>query len=892
MRLHVVNAIFRRNVASYFSGVLGYLLIIAFVIATSFLLFNDAFFEKNLATLDQLSESFPALLLLIVPAITMTAWADERKLGTDELLFTLPATNLEILIGKYKAVLAVYTVLLLFTLPHLLILGYLGDPDWGLILTTYLGYWLAGASLLTLGLLASAMTNSTTVAFIIGVVLCAVPVFLDRIPFFGDWLGQFAVPEQLEDFTIGTIPIAGVLYFISLGVFALYLNTVAITRRMWAGRDENGGLGWQFAVRALAILLTLGSTTFMLRQVAGRVDLTTERLFTLADGTRDVLANIPDDRTVTIEAFVSPEVPSDYAPIQRKLLGLLRQFDSTGGRRIAVRQVDVEPASDEAIEAEANGIEERQVFEVAGSGRQSVDNLYLGAVVSRGFESVTIPFFERGTGVEYQLARAVGTVSRDSRLSLGILQTDANVMGGGSGFSATPEWQIVEELGKQYEVKSIDPGSLAEIAEGSDDAPQIDVLLAVLPSSLNEAGLNGLVSYVQAGRPAVIFDDPMPISAAGLQAAPSQPKPSQGGPMGMGAPGEPKADGGRATRLLDALGIAWDYESVAFDTFNPHQEIADVIRPEIIFITPQSGVSTAINPKSAITRGLQEVLTFFPGVIQPRESAKDSFTPLLRTSKRNSGLLRWDDLVETGGMMAMLGGGPTLKRDEPAYKPDNASHTIGAAIRRPESDGQPAVKVVFVADVDLIGDQLFTIQEQKQADLSIDNITFLMNAIDELAGDTRFVSIRSRRQRFRTLDVLDDQRREIQQAEADAIEEFDKQRKAEIDEFNKELTLMVARIDNDETLSMAEKDQQAQIAAKQKLRRLELVTAEADREYEAQQKSAKTQAERSRRRIEAGTRFWAALLPPIPALLLGLFVLFSRLSDERRGVDRDRLIPT
>ena len=889
MRFHVINAIFRRNVASYFTGVLGYLLIIAFVVGVSFLLFNDAFFEKNLATLDQLSISFPALLLFIVPAITMTAWADERKLGTDELLFTLPATNLEVLLGKFKAVVAVYTILLAFTLPHLLILGWLGDPDWGLILTTYLGYWLAGVSLLALGLLASAMTNSTTVAFVIGILLCAIPVFLDRIPFFGDWLARFSIPEQLEDFTIGTIPIAGILYFASLAAFALYLNMVAITRRLWAGRRQNGGMGWQFAVRAVALLLALGSTTFMLRQAAGRVDLTSERLFTLSDGTEEVLANIPDDRVVTIQAYVSPEVPPDYAPVQRKLLGLLRQFDSVGGRQVAVRQVDVERYSDEADEAETLGIEARQVLDISDSGRQSVDEIYLGATVSSGFDKVVIPFFELGTGVEYELARAVGTVSRESRLTVGILETDAAVMGGGSGFSATPEWQIVEELGKQYDVKSIAPATLPAIAAGGEDAPKIDVLLAVLPSSLNEAGMNALVTYVESGEPVVIFDDPMPISAAGLQNAPREQKPSQGGPMGMGGPGEPKADGGRATRLVNALGIAWDYESVAFDDYNPHPEIADAIRPEIIFITPKSGVKTAINPKSPITRGLQEVLTFFPGVIQPRESTKRTFTPLLRTSKENSGLLRWDDLVESSGM-AMFGGGLTLK-ENPSYRPDNAAHTIAAAIVRGSDDGDAPINAVYVADVDLIGDQLFQITEQKQANLSIDNITFLMNAIDHLAGDARFISIRSRRPEFRTLTVLDDRRKAIQRQQSDATVEFEEARDQQLTEFEEDLNTMVSKIEDDETLSDSEKQQQVLIAAQQRVRQLQLATDEANREFERQQDQAERAAQQSERGVERRTRFWAAVLPPIPAVLLGLFVLFSRLSDERRGVDRDRLIP-
>ena len=164
MRSHVILAVLRRNVASYFSGVLGYLFIVVFVVAGAFLAFNSQFFADNLATLDQLSEQFPLLLLFIVPAITMTVWSDEKKLGTDELLFTLPATDTEILIGKYLSVLGVYTVALLFSVTHAMVLAYIGNPDWGLVATTYLGYWIAGAALLSAGMFASVLTSSATVA--------------------------------------------------------------------------------------------------------------------------------------------------------------------------------------------------------------------------------------------------------------------------------------------------------------------------------------------------------------------------------------------------------------------------------------------------------------------------------------------------------------------------------------------------------------------------------------------------------------------------------------------------------------------------------------------------------------------------------------------------------
>ena len=255
-RRYVISAIFRRNVASYFSGVLGYLFIIAFVVAGGLLAFRTQFFTNNVANLDQLSEDFPRLLLFLIPAITMSAWADEKKLGTDELLFTLPATDLEILIGKYLAVVAVYSIALAFSLTHLIVLSVIGSPDLGVAFTTYFGYWLAGSALLAAGMFGSVLTSSTTVAFVLGVIMFAVPVFIGSIAPSNDFLRNLSVREQLHDFELGMIPLSGILYFVSLTVFMLYLNLVMVRRRHWS-TGQRTSMEFQYVVRAICLCLAL-----------------------------------------------------------------------------------------------------------------------------------------------------------------------------------------------------------------------------------------------------------------------------------------------------------------------------------------------------------------------------------------------------------------------------------------------------------------------------------------------------------------------------------------------------------------------------------------------------------------------------------------------------------
>ncbi len=600
-RWHVVSAVFWRNVKQYFSGPLGYLFIVVFVTVCAVMAFSPRFFADNLANLDQLSRWFPVLLLFFIPAITMTVWADEKRQGTDSILFTLPASDFDILLGKYLAVAAVYTIALLFSLTQLIVLMVIGNPDWGVIFSTYLGYWLAGLALLSIGMFASSLTSSATVAFVLGAILCAVPVLIGQ--YFRGFVGleRLGFDWNLHDFTIGLIPLANVAYFLAVTVLMLYLNLIVISRRHWH-RGQQLSLGGQYLLRALSLAVTLIAFGYLCNTAISslwtRADLTEERLYTLNQATIQTLDQIKEnDRTVTVQAFVSRDVPRKFVNAKKQFVGLLRQFSEYGGGNVSVRFVEVTPNSQAALEAEQSGIEPQDDrSELAG--RMVEQQVYLGATVSTSLGDVTIPAINPDSSIEYELSRSIATVDRKQRITLGILDSDTH-FGGPELDGRRLDWSYrstLAELQKQFKIKYIRQDELASYVANEVDNPEIgktagadaentvngkpktppDVLLVADPSSLDDPAMDALVKFVEAGNPTIILADPLPFfwtfqnpTQIGVLNAPKQPRISQRSPYSQILTSSmlPKSDGGTARKLLNAIGVEWDNGTTVWSLF-------------------------------------------------------------------------------------------------------------------------------------------------------------------------------------------------------------------------------------------------------------------------------------------------------------------------------------
>lgn len=900
LRPHVILAVFKRNFFSYFSSVIGYLFVVAFVGLMAFRAFTPEFFADNQATLDQLNGWFSLILLFIIPAIAMTSWSEEKKQGTDELLFTLPAHDIEILLGKYLALLAIYTTALAFSFvfgTSIVLKCLTGksmfnpidfDFDLGLILANYIGYWISGAALLSAAMVASVLTNSPTVAFILGAAICAIPVALGRIAFpnklYLPNLANLGIDEHLRDFGLGMIPLSGILYFVSFAGFMLYVNLVMIAKRHWSG-GPHGEMGWHYLVRGVALAVTLVCLNVAVSGFAGmRADLTSERIYTVFPTTREALKAVDPKKPVVIQAFISPKVPGEYVATRSNLIGLLRQFDQIGGDKVRVRIVETDQFSTAADEAKGFGINPQQVQSQRG-GKFSVESIFMGCVVSSGSDKeVVIPFFDVGTPVEYELTRSVRTITSDKEIKIGILGTDVK-MGGGfdqATFRQSPEWRIVTELKKQYKVDQV-----------SADSPIIgdyDVLIAALPSSLTEPQMQNFVDYVKQGKPTLIFDDPIPLF--NIASAPRQQKPAAGGgPFGGGQqPPVPKADGGKATRLMNLLGVAWDNGETVFDLYSPHPEYTELMMgPELIWVGAKSSSTGGFGSKSPVTSGLQEMLVPFPGTIRPRENAGVEFTPLLRSSPQ-SGTIAWEELIkETPSFFGM--GGPQINRDAQHMLPDGEQYVLAAQIKSKDTKAQgDKVNVIYVCDIDMISDSIFDIRERALYDLNLDNVTFALNCVDELAGEESLIPLRKRRAKERTLTAVEAQTQVFTKKRTEERVAAENEAKKQLEEAKKRLQKQVDAVQNDKSLDDRGKAMKRQFLQEEESRRLAIEEAEIENKKKQQIEKARNESERQIRNIEFNYSLLSVILPPIPALLVGLWVFSKRLADERRNINPDRMV--
>jgi len=237
--MRVTMTIAARELAGYFATPVATVFIVIFLVLQGALTFNlGNFFDRGQADLVPFFGFIPWVFMLLVPAITMRLWAEERRLGTIELLLTLPVTRWQAVLGKFLAAWAFCAIALGLTFPVVLTVNYLGNPDNGLIATGYLGSLLVAGAFLSVGSALSALTKNQVIAFVLAVAVCfvfamasypLVTEFLNRnLPVLGEIARRISVVERFQNFTRGIVGARDIVYFATFIGFWLYVTTVVV----------------------------------------------------------------------------------------------------------------------------------------------------------------------------------------------------------------------------------------------------------------------------------------------------------------------------------------------------------------------------------------------------------------------------------------------------------------------------------------------------------------------------------------------------------------------------------------------------------------------------------------------------------------------------------------
>lgn len=414
-----LRAFFRSPIAIIFIGVY-----LSFTLLTFFAV--EQFFARNIADLRPLFAWAPVLLIFLCSALTMRQWSEEQKLGTLEVLFTLPVEIHQLVAGKFLASLGLVVIALGLTLPVPMVVSTLGDLDWGPVLGGYLGAILLAGAYLSVGLFISALTDNQIVALILSAVACALLWFIGS-----DTLTQYVGNAQAEILTAlgtgsrfesvrrGVLDIRDLVYYGSLIATFLTLNAVVLSAKGWSDGARTRGRRFNarttaalVAVNALILNLVLAPVTAL------RVDLTERGEYSISEVTKDLVRSLPEP--LLIRGYFSEKTHPLLAPMVPRIRDMIEEYGIIGN---AVRTEYVDPRQDKDVEKEANqlfGIKPFP-FRIASARDQAVVNSYFSILVKYGDEYEVLNFDDlievQGTSaqnvevklrnLEYDLTRSI-----------------------------------------------------------------------------------------------------------------------------------------------------------------------------------------------------------------------------------------------------------------------------------------------------------------------------------------------------------------------------------------------------------------------------------------------------------------------------------------------------
>ena len=697
---------------------------------------------------------------------------------------------------------------------------------------------------------------------------------------------------------------------------------VLIGRRHWLGGRDGTSLLWHFVLRACFLFVIVVSGVLIVQHSAlnrARIDISDEKVSTLSPSTLKLLNKLGGENEdgqadpINVTAYIGNDIPSEFVRTKYDLVNLLREFDALGGSRINVDlQQGIEPFSKQAVLASKRYGIRPQEFSTQSRGIKRDAEVILGLAVASGVERVVVPFLPYGTPVEYELMRSINTVSQNQRKTIGIVLTDAVIQGavvpGPQGKTVRlPVLKIVRELAKQYDIEQVNASSEIDLwvsgEEGEPDQRRYSMLLVAQPSKMSEAEMSNLILAIESGQPTAIFEDPFPNSFSFKRHVPGT-----FGPRVLNRGGQP-ADIQKLWKALDidtdrlSAGngkyvpwIVWQPES-----FNPYPKDKRLSLPELVIVKDVDPLNPAINRDHPATSRIDELFFQYAGYVSPTKTTELEFTPLVKVN--GAGRLRGDLAMPQV---------PPAARDSQRGLADGqfvlACHIKGAKCDESDSSAAPSkdrTNVIYVADLDVLSDYFVDIRNEPIRDgieFFFQDMSFVLNIVDALAGEDTFLGLRNRRFRHVTLGKIETQKEKELQKVFELNNQYEIDFKIEVEKVRADARKKLRPLENEikdlEDRRDARKPYDAAaLAAKQGIlkqqqqeqeQKLRVSVQELNNSLNEKKRQADLDAELAIQEIQRTYKLAAVVLPVIPPFLLGLFVFTRRRLREREGISKER----
>ena len=689
--------ILNKDFKSYFDQPTGYILNIIFVIAISFMFFRTIE-TTNEASLRPMFSLLPWILSIYIPAATMRLFAEEQRDGTLEILFTQPVRGVIVILSKFFAGLLFVIIGILGTLIIPISLVFAGDLDFGALFAQYLGAILLSSSLVSIGIFSSSLTKNQIVAFMIALSISILLIIIGldfinlTLPSALSILLQDLSPiTHFSSITRGLIDLRDVLYFISIDIAFLsitYLNTRGKSLNTNSIQYRNLRIGVGSLVILCLVFAWFGNS------IQGRIDLTEDKIYSLAPSTKNIFDNLDDYVTITL--FESKDHPINTALTARDVNDFLSDLNARS-KFVRVKHRYPDANEKDAEESEIVGIPPVQ-FNIQRQGEFQVKTGYLGMSIAYANNKEVIPFIESLDGLEYKIASLTFKMLNDTKKTISFinLPSSKNNQYGMSSF--------ISLLSQQYNVNVISADELESIPK----LPDVFIMAGGSYENLNISSIETIQKFINQGASFLILIDTVNIDTNRMIAYQNE------------------FSGSKYWEnygIIVKNNILFDlnsYETLPFST-----QSGEVLLPYPYWLrTPPLDSKTTGKVNSILfpwTSSIELIKPINPYVI---------VEPLITTSPTASIQYDYQDLSPGANFEAS--------------KSNTGVQVIGVKIQNNSETSSIPIRTILIADSDWLSDYIASTNQS--------NFALGMNMVDWLAQEDKLADIRSKVIRERSLD--------------------------------------------------------------------------------------------------------------------------------------------